>query len=235
MPEDDLLQAIAAENNLSETAFLLPVTNGYHLRWFTPLLEMDLCGHATLASAHVLWQEGLVPAHDTIQFHTLSGILTARQQEGWIELNFPARGNEPAILPTPLQELFKDEYVNVAYVPYNRGCYIVELKSGDAVINFIPDEKLLKDDLCIITAAGSDTPYDFISRYFAGPHGVAEDPVTGSAHCSLAPYWAARLHKKEFFAYQASARTGELKVALQEDRVLLQGQAVTVINGIFTI
>ncbi|WP_106530860.1 PhzF family phenazine biosynthesis protein [Chitinophaga niastensis] len=233
MPEDALLKAIAAENNLAETAFLLPTENGYHLRWFSPKVEMKLCGHATLASAHVLWEAGLVRVHDTIRFDTLSGVLTARQQDGWIELNFPARDHEPATLPAPLQELFKDNYVNVTY-SFDR--YIVELKSAEAVAGFIPDEKLLKDHLCIITArAGEDAPYDFVSRYFAGPVGVSEDPVTGSAHCSLAPYWSARLHKNEFFAYQASARGGELKVVLQQDRVLLRGEAVTVINGIFTI
>lgn len=233
MPDDDILKSIAAENNLAETAFLLPENEGYRLRWFSPLVEIPLCGHATLASAHVLWEAGLVPAADTISFYTLSGVLTARRDAGWIALNFPARESEPANLPESFRSLFKDNVVNVAY---SVDRYIVELNSSAAVAAFVPDRQILLAHKCIITSRGdAGAPYDFTSRFFAGPIGVDEDPVTGSAHCSLAPYWATRLHKNEFFAYQASPRGGELKVVLQGDRVLLKGEAVTMIEGNFRI
>ncbi|MGF6930219.1 putative PhzF superfamily epimerase YddE/YHI9 [Chitinophaga sp. W2I13] len=231
MPDDEVLKAIAAENNLAETAFLLRVENGYHLRWFSPLVEMALCGHATLASAHVLWETGLVTPDETISFTTLSGLLTASRQNGWITLDFPARDHEPATLPEELQPLFKDEVTNVVF---SVDRYLVELKTGAAVAGFVPDRNLLAPYRLVVTGKGDEgSPYDFISRYFATPVGVDEDPVTGSAHCSLAPYWAARLHKSEFFAYQASQRGGELKVVLQGNRVLLKGEAVTVIDGVF--
>ncbi|MBO9729537.1 MAG: PhzF family phenazine biosynthesis isomerase [Chitinophaga sp.] len=233
MPDDKTLAAIAGENNLAETAFLLPEQEGYRLRWFSPLVEIPLCGHATLASAHVLWETGLVPRTATIHFYTLSGLLTATCQDGWITLDFPARENAPAVLPEAWQPMFNQEIIHVAY---SVDRYIVELSSADAVAGFLPDRQLLLAHKCIITAKGAaHTPYDFVSRFFAGPIGVDEDPVTGSAHCSLAPYWAERLHKKEFFAYQASPRGGELRVIWQDDRVLLKGQAITVIEGTFHI
>lgn len=233
MPDDKTLAAIAGENNLAETAFLLPEQDGYRLRWFSPLVEISLCGHATLASAHVLWEIGLVPRTDTIHFYTLSGLLTATYQDGWITLNFPAREHAPAVLPEAWQSMFDQEIINVAY---SVDRYIVELSSAEAVASFIPDRQLLLAHKCIITAKGAaNTPYDFVSRFFAGPIGVDEDPVTGSAHCSLAPYWAERLHKTAFFAYQASPRGGELQVIWQDDRVLLKGQAITVIDGTFHI
>lgn len=233
MPDDATLAAIAAENNLAETAFLLPEQDGYRLRWFSPLVEIPLCGHATLASAHVLWEAGLVPPEATIQFYTLSGVLTASRGGDWIELDFPARDSESAVLPDLWQPMFTQTIVNVAY---SVDRYIVELASDKAVADFKPDRQLLLAHKCIITArASAGSPYDFTSRFFAGPIGIDEDPVTGSAHCSLAPYWAERLHKNDFFAYQASARGGELKVVLQGDRVLLKGEAITVIEGIFRI
>lgn len=233
MPDDATLRAIAAENNLAETAFVLSEQDGYRLRWFSPLVEIPLCGHATLASAHVLWEAGLVAPEVTINFYTLSGLLTARRSEGWIELDFPARDNEPAALPESWQSMFAQEIINVTY---SVDRYIVELKSDKAVADFIPDRQLLLAHKCVITAKGAaDSPYDFTSRFFAGPIGIDEDPVTGSSHCSLAPYWAERLHKNDFFAYQASARGGELKVVLQGDRVLIKGEAITVIEGTFRL
>lgn len=231
MPAHAILRAIAAENNLAETAFLLPVENGYHLRWFTPLVEIALCGHATLASAHVLWETGIVPAGETIAFTTMSGWLSASRDNGWITLDFPARGNEPVALPEALLPLFKDGFNNVVF---SEDRYIVEMTSGEAVAAFVPDRNLLAAFRLVITGKPvPSSPYDFISRYFATPIGVDEDPVTGSAHCSLASYWAERLHKREFLAYQASARGGALKVVLKGDRVLLKGEAVTVIEGTF--
>lgn len=231
---DETMRAIAAENNLSETAFLLRQQDGYSLRWFTPTVEIALCGHATLASAHVLWTNGLETPGSTLHFHTRhSGLLTAASKDNRIELNFPARSYEPVVLPTALRQLFANNYVNAVY---SHDRYIIELPSADAVATFVPDFHLLESYRVVITACGDEgSPYDFVSRYFAVPLGVLEDPVTGSAHCGLAPYWADKLGKTSFSAYQASARGGELTVILQNDRVLLQGEAVTVISGTFHV
>lgn len=226
---DHLLQSIAAENNHLETAFLLETPEGYHLRWFSPKLEMPLCGHATLATAHILWETGREPKGKMLSFQTLSGVLTATHQDGWIWLDLPARNNEARLLPAALEKLFAGSHVHSAY---SVDRYIVELSSAAQVRDFEPDADLLKDHRCVITSRGEEGgPYDFISRYFAVPVGFVEDHVTGTVHCSLAPYWAARLGKLEFFAYQASPRGGELKVTLKGDRVLLSGEAVTVMEG----
>lgn len=231
--DDHLMLAIAAENNLSETAFLLRQQDGYNLRWFTPTLEIELCGHATLASAHVLWEAALAAPDEVLRFHTLSGLLTAAKRDNRIELDFPARGYEASVVPTVLRQLFPAGYVNAVY---SHDRYIIELETAADVARFQPDFHLLETYRCVITAKGAaDTPYDFVSRYFAMPVGIKEDPVTGSAHCSLATYWAQQLGKNTFFAYQASARGGEIKVILQDERVLLQGEAVTVINGVFNV
>jgi len=225
---DHLLRSIAAEHSHLEIAFLLDTTEGYHLRWFSPRMEMPLCGHATLATAHILWETGLQPKGQTLQFRTLSGTLTAKQNDGWIELDFPARPSEPRPLPAELQSLFPGR----RNVVYSVDRYIVELSSAAEVRDFIPDTRLLKDHRCVITSRGEEnSPYDFISRYFAVPVGFVEDHVTGTAHCSLAPYWAERLGKETFLAYQASPRGGELKVSLRDDRVSLGGEAVTVVEG----
>lgn len=231
---DETMLAIAAENNLSETAFLLKQADGYSLRWFTPRVEIALCGHATLASAHVLWSNGLEPRDIPLRFHTVrSGLLTAAGKEQLIELDFPARTYEQVVLPTALRQLFQDNYSNAVY---SHDRYIVELLSAGAVAAFEPDFQLLASYPVVITAPGdNDSPYDFVSRYFAVPLGVNEDPVTGSAHCCLAQYWADKLGKTTFRAYQASARGGELEVQLQGDRVLLRGEAVTVISGTFHV
>ncbi|WP_143306634.1 PhzF family phenazine biosynthesis protein [Chitinophaga vietnamensis] len=228
LPDETLLH-IAAENNLSETAFLLRQRDEYLLRWFTPAVEVALCGHGTLAAAHVLWQTAAVPADEMIRFHTLSGLLTAKQQPGgWIGLDFPARVIEEVDAPGALKAIFPD----AVQISYSVDRYIIELPDDAAVRNYQPDFNALKPYRTVITARGK-APYDFVSRYFAGPVGISEDPVTGTAHCSLATYWAAHLGKNEFFAYQASPRGGELQVELQGDRVLLRGQAVTVIDGYF--
>lgn len=225
---DLLLRSIATENSHLEIAFLLNTPDGYNLRWFSPRMEMPLCGHATLATAHILWELGLEPKEKKLQFHTLSGTLTATQQDGWIELDFPARSNAPHPIPVELQTLFPGR----KNIVYSVDRYIVELSSAAEVRDFIPDTHLLKDHRCVITSKGEQgSPYDFISRYFAIPVGFVEDHVTGTAHCSLAPYWAERLSKQEFFAYQASPRGGELKITLTGDRVLLSGEAVTIMDG----
>ncbi|MBN8854608.1 MAG: hypothetical protein BGO55_22005 [Sphingobacteriales bacterium 50-39] len=238
---DPLMQAIAIENNLAETAFLIsspvvgssPRPEGYSLRWFSPKKEMPLCGHATLATAHILWETGREPHGKPLQFDTLSGILTATQQDGWIELDFPARNNEHRPVPKELEQLFPGGYLDIVY---SVDRYIVELPSAAAVRTFTPDAPFLRQHRLVITStAEKHTPYDFISRYFAHPVGVPEDPVTGTAHCSLATYWAQRLKKTTFFAYQASPRGGELRISLRNDRVSLSGEAVTVIEGTIDI
>ena len=225
---DHLLRAIAAENNHLEIAFLLTTPDGYNLRWFSPRMEMPLCGHATLATAHILWELGLEPKEKTLQFQTLSGTLTAAKQGGWIRLDLPARSSELRPIPVDLQTLFPHR----KNIVYSVDRYIVELSSAAEVRDFIPDTLLLRDYRCVITSRGEEgSPYDFISRYFAIPVGFIEDHVTGTAHCSLAPYWADRLGKQEFFAYQASPRGGELKITLKGNRVLLSGEAVTIMDG----
>jgi predicted PhzF superfamily epimerase YddE/YHI9 len=226
---DGMMQSIAMENNVAETAFLQSGPGGYNLRWFSPKREMPLCGHATLATAHILWQTGREPQGKPLAFETLSGTLTATQQDGWIALDFPARAIERRAVPESLEQHFAGAYLDIAY---SVDRYIVELPSAAAVRAFAPDAPFLQQYRLVITSlAEKDSPYDFVSRYFAQPVGVQEDAVTGTAHCSLATWWSQRLNKTNFFAYQASPRGGELKISLLGDRVSLSGQAVTVIEG----
>ena len=228
---DQWMQAVAIEMNLSETAFLLKEQDGFSLRWFTPKVEVELCGHATLASAHILFEEGYLESNLTANFNTLSGSLCASTSGRWITLNFPSLSSEQipvsdqiirALGFTP-KGVFKTD-VNI----------LVEMDDPDDVKKFTPNFLGLAElpyQGLIITARGDDNKYDFISRYFAPRAGIDEDPVTGSAHFSLAPYWALKLNKQEFTAYQASERGGVLKVKLENDRVLLKGQAVTIFSG----
>ena len=224
------MQSVAAEMNLSETAFLVAEGTGYDLRWFTPTVEVDLCGHATLASAHVLWQSKLLPPGSEARFRTKSGVLTARQQGEWIEMDFPV---EPAQPVEPPAGLIAALGVPALYVGRNRMDYLVEVADEAAVRALRPDMAALAalgGRGVMVTAAGS-APYDFVSRFFAPGAGVPEDPVTGSAHCCLGPFWGERLGKRDLLAYQASARGGMVRVGLRGERVLLGGQAVTVIRG----
>ena len=227
------MQSVAAEMNLSETAFLLPREDGFLLRWFTPSVEVALCGHATLASAHMLWEEELVSPNAQIRFHTKSGLLTADRDGGVIELDFPATPETPSE-PAPglLEALGVDKAVHVGR---NKFDYLVEVASEDVVRGLQPDHALLrKIDVrgVIVTArAASTTAADFVSRFFAPGSGVDEDPVTGSAHCCLAPYWASRLGKQELTGFQASCRGGYVRVRVQGDRIKLGGKAVTVLRG----
>lgn len=230
-PGDDWLQAIAAEMNLSETAFLLPREDGYQLRWFTPQVEVDLCGHATLASAHVLWSEGHAPRGQEIRFHTRSGLLKATCRGELIELDFPA---EPADSIEPPPGLCEALNVSARHVGRNRFDYLVELESEADVRAAQPDfARLGRFDVrgVIVTSRCTSQEYDFVSRFFAPAAGVNEDPVTGSAHCCLGPYWGTRLGKTELCGYQASARGGVVQVRLAGPRVILGGQAVTVLQG----
>lgn len=227
---DDWMQRVAQEMNLSETAFLLPEGDGFRLRWFTPTVEVDLCGHATLASAHTLWSEGHLAPDQEARFYTRSGLLTAQRQEDWIELNFPSNPSQPIATPEDLAAALGA--TPVAVVENSLG-YLVELETAKTVRDLQPDflalEKFSVHGI-IVTSRGA-APYDFVSRFFAPAIGINEDPVTGAAHCCLSPYWRDRLGKTSFLAYQASARGGVLQVEDRGDRVVLRGQAVTVLRG----
>lgn len=232
--EAEWMQAVAREMGLSATAFLHPAhpaETGFHLRWFTPTVELELCGHATLATSHVLWETGRLGAGETARFQTLGGALTAERKGEWIELDFPARRVEAAEPPPGLLAALGAEPSWVGRTGPN---YLLELPAEDAVCGAAPDLPALRSlplRGVILTARGAANPFDFVSRYFAPGVGIDEDPVTGSAHCALAPYWAARLGKEEMLAYQASARGGVVRVRVAGERVRLGGQAVTVLQG----
>jgi PhzF family phenazine biosynthesis protein len=225
------MRNVAAEMNLSETAFLVKRPEGFDLRWFTPTVEIELCGHATLASAHILYEKGIALAGDTLQFHTLSGILRATQSNGWTQLDFPVR---------TFTRCNESEAVTAALKAVPEECY----QSGENMMCVFEDESLVRQlhpDFAalahvpchgiIVTAPAQSMKYDFVSRFFAPAIGINEDPVTGSSHCTLAPYWQARLHKDYLKAYQASARGGELGVHVSGARVYISGQAITVFEA----
>jgi PhzF family phenazine biosynthesis protein len=229
--EDRWLQAVGREMNLSETAFLVQNADGFDLRWFTPKAEVDLCGHATLASAHVLWQQGFVKSGEEIRFSTRSGILRAVRLGDGIELDFPLEPDEPADPPANLLPALG---VSARYVGKNRFDYVVEVESEQVLRQVAPDFKLLGMIPCrgvIVTSRSADPQFDFASRAFFPRLGVDEDPVCGSAHCCLADFWRKRLGKSEFVAFQASARGGVVKVRVVQDRVFLSGKATTVAKG----
>lgn len=235
--ETEWMQSVAAEMNLSETAFLLPQEEGYSLRWFTPAAEVDLCGHATLASAHVLYETNRLPAHTMARFYTRSGLLTASLDGGWIEMDFPALPPQPVAAPLELLSA-----LGIADAPLYTGF------DGEDYLVVVADEatvRALEPDFAALLAiesrgvsvtsradaAAAEADYDFVSRFFAPWVGINEDPVTGSAHCCLGPYWAEQLGKETLVAYQASPRGGVLQVRPSGDRVALRGQAVTVLAG----
>jgi len=226
---------VAREMNLAETAFLVPQRDGYDLRWFTPAVEVDLCGHATLASAHVLWEDGHLKPDVQARFHTKSGLLTADRRDAWIELDFPATPAAPASLPAGLNDAIG---AKAQFVGRSKFDYLVELESEDVVRRLEPDlgaiARIEARGVIVTSRTNGKSKYDFVSRFFAPQAGVPEDPVTGSAHCALAPYWAAKLGKKELVAFQASTRGGEIRLRLVGDRVRLGGQAVTVLRGELT-
>ena len=225
------MQSVAAEMNLAETAFLEPRDDGFGLRWFTPLVEVDLCGHATLASAHVLWETGRLAESVQARFHTRSGMLTADRRGAWIELDFPAT---PAVVTQAPDALARALRVTPKWTGRSRFDYLVEVDSEETVRGVSPDLQVLatvETRGVIVTAPAASRPYDFVSRFFAPRAGIDEDPVTGSSHCCLGPYWAARLGMREMTAYQASARGGVVRVRIDGDRIALGGQAVTVFRG----
>lgn len=227
---DAWMQRVAEEMNLSETAFFYPEADGFRLRWFTPTIEVDLCGHATLATCHVLWSEGHLPTDQEARFQTRSGLLTARCSGDWIALNFPANPSRPIAIPQGLEAALG---VKARAVMENSLGYLVEVGSVNQVKTLSPDFAALKAfpvSGVIVTSQG-DAPYDFVSRFFGPAIGIDEDPVTGAAHCCLGPYWQERTGKSEFLAYQASSRGGVVNVSNQGDRVCLRGQAVTVLRG----
>jgi PhzF family phenazine biosynthesis protein len=228
-PKEEWMRDVAREMNLSETAFLHPEDGGYRLRWLTPAVEVDLCGHATLASAHVLWEDMHIPLDAEARFHTRSGLLTCRRNGDWIEMNFPAKAAEPADAPSQLAEALQAELL---FVGRNQFDYLVEIADEATLRSLKPNHNLLRQlpvRGVIVTARGIE--YDFVSRFFAPGSGIDEDPVTGSAHSALTPFWSKRLNKAEMIGFQASARGGVVKVRLEGDRVYMSGQAVTILRG----
>ncbi len=233
-PQDESwMQSIAAEMKHAETAFLVPHPgDGFDLRWFTPEVEVALCGHATLASAHVLWESATVEPRATLRFHTQSGVLSASRKGAWIELDFPLKPVEQAPAPAGLAAALG---VKPLYVGRNVFDYLVEVGSEADVRGVQPDfAKLAKVEArgVIVTSRADSAGVDFVSRFFAPRAGVPEDAVTGSAHCALAPYWGSKLGLAEMVGHQLSARGGTVRVRIDGDRVMLGGQAVTVLRGV---
>jgi PhzF family phenazine biosynthesis protein len=228
---DNWMQKIAQEMNLSETAFLIKENDGFNLRWFTPSVEVPLCGHATLASAHVLWSEGHLLPEKEARFYTKSGLLIANKKDDWIELDFPVNYSQTI---EPLSAISDVLGVTYKSIYLNSLGYLVEVESAELVREMQPNFQQMINLPCanIIVTSRGDSEYDFVSRFFAPGLGINEDPVTGAAHCCLAPFWRDRLNKDEFLAYQASLRGGMVKVYYPGgNRVFLAGQAITVMRG----
>jgi len=227
------MQHVAAEMNLSETAFLVPragAAGEFDLRWFTPMVEVDLCGHATLASAHVLWESGRLEAGTLPRFHTRSGVLSAIRRGDEIELDFPGK---PVRATPPPKGLIAALGTDPVFVGCNGMDFLVETESDEHVRSLAPDFEELKqvEARGVIVTARSSGRFDFVSRFFAPRAGIREDPVTGSAHCALAPYWHTKLGKPQMFAYQMSRRGGTVRCVVMGERVLLGGRALTVARG----
>lgn len=233
--DPEWMQHVARDMNVSETAFLYRERDGYNLRWFTPKVEVEICGHATLASAHILWESGRVSRGEAIEFYTLSGTLTAAMQGDMIELDFPSEPEHETDVPTALIESLG---VKPLYVGRARFDYLVEVGSAEEVRAVRPDFALLGTIPVrgVIVTSASDMPgYDFICRFFGPASGIDEDPATGSAYCCLGPYWEKKLGKSEFLAYQASERGGVIGVRVLRERVKLAGKAVTVFKGVMCV
>jgi PhzF family phenazine biosynthesis protein len=231
-PRDPVwMQNVAREMNLSETAFLHGVEGGFNLRWFTPAGEVELCGHATLASAHILWETGLLPRRERARFHTLSGLLTAECRGEEIEMNFPATPSQPATAPPGLSEALG---ARPKFTGKTRFDYLLEVDGEEEVRALKPDFASLRAlpiRGIIVTGPSASPGYDFVSRFFAPGSGIDEDPVTGSSHCCLGPFWSERLGRSELTGYQASERGGVVRVRVAGDRVYLGGRALTVLRG----
>jgi len=229
------MQHVALEMNLSETAFAHRHADGtFALRWFTPVMEVDLCGHATLATAHVLWSEGHAAPDEVLAFDTRSGCLSAERRGAWVELAFPAEPLEATVSPPGLLSALA---VDPRYVGRNRFDYLVEVDSETTVRALAPDLRALPELEArgvIVTSRGATAGLDFVSRFFAPAVGIDEDSVTGSAHCCLAPYWRSCLDRAELTGFQASTRGGVVRTCVEDDRVRLGGQAVTVLRAMLT-
>jgi PhzF family phenazine biosynthesis protein len=225
--EDGWLQAVAREMNVSATAFVQPGSDLLPLRWFSPTVELELCGHGTLAAAHVLWEEGRLPAAAAARFTTRAGLLAAERREGWIDLDFPAEPPTEAEAPPALADALR---VKFRYVGRNRLDYLVEVDDESTVRGLSPDLARLSavDTRGVIVTSAAGGTWDFVSRFFAPRAGIPEDAVTGSAHCCLGPFWSARLGRSELLGYQASARGGVVRVRSRGGRVLIGGRAVSV-------
>lgn len=236
----DWMQHFATEMNLSETAYVWPMgSNEFSLRWFTPAAEVDLCGHATLASAHALWSTKLVPSDSEIHFRTRSGILTVSTDGKWLTMNFPARPGDTVEPPEGLFEALGlcEPYPAKGQVKANGMDYLVELANEEAVRNLEPDfRRLAKVEArgVIVTALSDGSEQDFVSRFFGPRVAVDEDPVTGSAHCFLGPYWSEKLGKTELVGFQASRRGGTVRLSVAGERVLLRGKALTIFSGLIS-
>jgi PhzF family phenazine biosynthesis protein len=236
-PQSDAwMQAFAGEMNLSETAFFMRKGEAYQLRWFTPLCEVDLCGHATLATAHVIWETQLMMPEEEIRFVTRSGTLKARKDGDWIALDFPAEAPTAGKLGKELQKALG---AKVVWSGQNRMDHFAELENEAALRDLKPNMDALKAlgmRGVIVTAPATDpeSTYHFVSRFFGPAAGVNEDPVTGSAHCALAPYWGEKLDRSALVGYQASARGGTVKVRVRSGRVELKGKAITIFQGVVT-
>ncbi len=233
--DEGWMRRLAREMNLSETAFLHPVADGHSLRWLTPTIEVDLCGHATLAAAHVLWEDGAIPAGQPARFQTRSGLLTAtRSVDGWITLDFPTRPVIRPATPAEVEALRGVLGATILSAWANAYDMLVELESEAAVRSLGPDFSRLKRFAVrgVIATARASTPgYDFVSRFFAPAVGIDEDPVTGSSHACLGPFWAERFDKPDFLARQVSERGGVLRVGVRGERVQIAGRAVTVLRA----
>jgi PhzF family phenazine biosynthesis protein len=231
--EEHWMRSLALEMNLSETAYVHPEEDGYRLRWFTPAVEVKLCGHATIAAAHVLWEDGIVERSAPCRFHTLSGELVAEREGDWIRVAFPQEHTQDIPVPPELADAAGAPVANAA--AGERLQYIVlELEDEDAVRNLQPDIRGFLASAhkgIIATARASSEGVDIVSRFFAPAMGVDEDPVTGSAHCVLGAYWRPRLGQDRIAAYQASPRGGDIRITFGEGVVYLAGQAVTVMRG----
>jgi PhzF family phenazine biosynthesis protein len=230
--DEEWMQQVALEMNLSETAYVVPLDEGYSLRWFTPAVEVDLCGHATVAAAHVLWEKGIVADDVPCVFHTRSGVLTATLQSGKIAVDFPAGEFEPIETPDELENALGSKPVSVA--KNSLGYLVLEFLSEQSIYDLNPNMSELKKlpfKGFVATAISEDESLDFVSRFFAPALGVDEDPVTGSAHCVLGPYWKSKLGKEEMNAYQASPRGGHVFVKVTDQLVTLSGHAITTMRG----
>ena len=225
-------QQVAAEMNLSETAFVRRLDEQrFALQWFTPTVEVELCGHATLATAHVLWQTDLVDEADSIFFETRSGVLTCKNMAGKVQMNFPANAAHDFAVDQGIIDCLG---VNPIYTGKNTFDLLIEVASENEVRRASVDFNRLREEPVrgvILTSRSEKAEFDFVSRFFAPASGVDEDPVTGSAHCCLGPYWGPKIGKTELVGFQASHRGGKVNISLADDRVFLLGQAVTVLRG----